>query len=180
MSAFLSHARRVALVASSLLLVVPAAADARGADRDRDGMPDRWERKHHVAAAKKDRDRDGLTNAFEYRAKTNPRKRDTDRDGIRDGREDFDRDGLDNLAEAKAGTHPRKRDSGRGGAKRVEDCPLDEEIFDEEMSEDELMNGPDWPGEHEVDPSDLEEGDEYDEDEDEDEDESFEEAEEGC
>jgi hypothetical protein len=73
------------------LLSLASAASAKGRDGNRDGLPDRWERSHHlslkVKQAKRDQDRDGLNNRGEFRAKTNPRDDDTDEDGIEDGDE---------------------------------------------------------------------------------------------
>jgi hypothetical protein len=78
-------AAMVALVALSL----PAAASAR--DRDRDHMPDRWEKKYglntHKNDARRDRDHDGLRNLAEYQANTNPSIDDSDGDGTEDGDE---------------------------------------------------------------------------------------------
>jgi hypothetical protein len=72
-------------------LVVPSAASAGARDRDRDGMPDKWEKRYGLNVKKndaaKDRDRDGVRNIDEYRAGSNPRRADTDRDGVRDGDE---------------------------------------------------------------------------------------------
>ena len=73
------------------LLAVPATADAKRRDRDHDGLPDKWEKKHHLsvhkANAKKDPDRDGLTNMREFKRHTDPRDADTDNDGLDDGDE---------------------------------------------------------------------------------------------
>jgi len=68
-------------------------------DRDHDGMPDRWERRHHVRHPDLDPDHDGLTNLQEYLVHTNPRKADTDGDGISDGDEDSNGDGQTNKQE---------------------------------------------------------------------------------
>jgi len=72
------------------LLAAPAAL-AGPRDRDRDGLPDRWERSNGLStkskSAKKDTDRDGLRNRTEYRLRTKPRVKDTDRDGLSDGYE---------------------------------------------------------------------------------------------
>ena len=89
------------------LVVLPcfgAAATASAArDRDRDGLPDRWEKRYHLSVVKKsarrDPDRDGLRNRGEYRHRTHPRRRDTDRDGHGDG------------VEVRKGTNPRDRRS---------------------------------------------------------------------
>src|SRR4051812_37968281 len=87
--------RRRPLVLLAALLVALAAAtpaSARRLDRDRDGMPDAFERAHRLNPhsrrdAHKDPDRDRLSNLAEFRARTNPRRADTDGDGIGDGRE---------------------------------------------------------------------------------------------
>src|SRR5829696_862653 len=72
------------LTCSSLL--VPAVAAAH--DRDHDGIPDRWERRHglspHTKSGKRDPDRDRLNNRQEFKHRTSPHRRDTDRDGLRD------------------------------------------------------------------------------------------------
>ena len=92
---------RTLVLLSLLALALPAGALAGARDRDRDGLPDRWEKTHRLKVgqrdAGKDPDRDGLTNRAEYRARTNPRRADTDRDGIKDG------------AERRCGTDPRRR-----------------------------------------------------------------------
>ena len=94
--------RVIALAALFVLALVPAAQA-----RDRDKLPDRWERKHHLNLqkndAKRDRDRDGLSNLREFRAHTNPRKPDTDGDGLKDG------------VERRFGFKPRDRDSDSDG-----------------------------------------------------------------
>ena len=98
-------------------LLVPAAAQAR--DRDRDGMPDRWEKRHGTQAKKKsagkDPDGDSVSNLGEFGAKTDPKRKDSDRDGVRDDDEDRDRDAVDNGNEDRQGTSSRKRDSDRDG-----------------------------------------------------------------
>src|SRR3954452_4195280 len=84
------------------LVAMGTSADAPR-DRDRDGLPDRWERAHRLSTSKKsangDPDRDGLRNRREFRLRTNPRKKDTDGDGYGD------------QAEVRAGTYPRSRRS---------------------------------------------------------------------
>jgi hypothetical protein len=71
------------------LLAVPAAADAKRRDRDHDGLPDKWEKRHdlsvHKKSAKKDPDRDGLNNKREFSRHSDPRDADTDNDGLDDG-----------------------------------------------------------------------------------------------
>jgi hypothetical protein len=115
----------------AFLYIAAAASGAAPRDRDRDGLPDRWERRHHlstgIANAKRDPDRDGLTNRRELRLRTHPRRADTDRDRLRDGAEvrryktnprkqDTDRDGLRDGAEVRRyHTNPRKQDTDRDG-----------------------------------------------------------------
>src|SRR3954471_14626443 len=86
--------RRIATGAATLLalaasLLLASAASAH--DRNRDRIPDRWERAHHLSLhvnqSRRDQDHDGLNNRGEYRAGMNPRDRDSDDDGVRDGRE---------------------------------------------------------------------------------------------
>ena len=78
-------AQRAILLALALLCALPAAAAAA----DRDGMPDRWERRYGLSVrvndARRDADGDRLTNVREYLSRTNPRRADTDRDGVADG-----------------------------------------------------------------------------------------------
>jgi hypothetical protein len=106
-------------------LAATVSAAAPG-DRDRDRLPDRWERKHHLSAAtpsaKRDPDRDRLNNRRELRLRTHPRRADSDRDRLRDGAEvrrfhtnprkrDTDGDGFRDRCELRKGTNPRKRRS---------------------------------------------------------------------
>ena len=75
-------------VLAALLVAVPSLA-AQGRDGNDDGLPDRWERHHHLSLkvnqAPKDQDADGLRNKGEYREGTDPRDPDTDGDGAEDG-----------------------------------------------------------------------------------------------
>src|SRR3954467_10196179 len=86
--------RRIATGAAMLLalaasLLLASAASAH--DRNRDRIPDRWERAHHLSLhvnqARRDQDRDGLNNRGEFKAHLNPRDADTDGDGLDDGDE---------------------------------------------------------------------------------------------
>lgn len=120
-------------VTVAVVLAVPVGA-AGPPDRDKDGLPDRWEQRYHLAVSKSsaraDPDRDGLRNRGEFKLGTKPRRADTDRDGLRDGPEvhrfktnprkrDTDGDGYSDRREIKAGTNPRKRASHPPGAPDV-------------------------------------------------------------
>jgi Bacterial TSP3 repeat len=94
-----------AATAVALLSTAAPALAGHSRDRDHDGMPDRWEHRHHVARARLDPDRDGLANVAEFRAGTDPHRADSDRDGLADG------------AEVRAGDNPRKRDSDGDGVR---------------------------------------------------------------
>jgi hypothetical protein len=80
----------VAALALAALSVAAVASADRGhcGDRNHDGLPDRWERHHHLSLkvnqAHRDPDRDKLDNRNEFRPGTDPNKRDTDDDGVRD------------------------------------------------------------------------------------------------
>jgi len=88
-----SHKLGLLLAAIGVLaiLAVPAIAAAKGRDRNHDGIPDRWEKRHHLSTrvnqARRDQDRDRLRNRAEFLAGTNPRNADSDGDGIPDGEE---------------------------------------------------------------------------------------------
>jgi hypothetical protein len=84
-----SGAIAVAAFAAIAMLALPAVGSAR--DRNRDRIPDRWEKRHDlslkVKQSRRDQDGDGLRNLGEYRAGTDPRDADSDNDGIPDGQE---------------------------------------------------------------------------------------------
>lgn len=105
------------LFALLLLLALPGVAAA--ADRDRDRLPDKWERKHHLSTKQNssggDPDRDRVDNRNEFRERTRPRDRDSDNDGRRDGAEDADRDKLRNAAEDATGNDPIDPDTDNDG-----------------------------------------------------------------
>ena len=95
---------RIMTLLVAIALIVPAAASAaRRTDRNHDGLPDRWERVHHLSLkvnqGPRDQDHDGLNNRTEYADHTDPRAADTDGDGITDANEDGDHDGVVNIAE---------------------------------------------------------------------------------
>jgi hypothetical protein len=108
------------VVMTFAILVVPASsAMAAQRDRDRDRMPDRWERAHGLSVSRAssggDPDRDGIDNRNEYRERTDPQRRDSDRDRSLDGREDRDGDGLSNAAEDRSGNDPDDPDTDNDG-----------------------------------------------------------------
>ena len=88
---------RVLPIAVLVFLAGSATASAR--DRDHDGLPDRWERRHELSTSKKsakgDPDHDELSNLREYRLRTDPQQSDSDGDGYED------------RLEVQAGTDPR-------------------------------------------------------------------------
>ena len=107
-----------AVCALALLAIASPAAAAPG-DRDRDGLPDSWERRHNLSTkhgrTNADPDHDRIDNRNELRQGTSPRARDTDRDRLRDGREDGDGDGLSNAAEDTYGQDPADPDTDNDG-----------------------------------------------------------------
>jgi len=68
-----------AATVASFTAAAPAVAHHTRLDRDRDGMPDRWERLHHVSRPDLDPDHDGLTNLQEYRTGHDPHRADNPR-----------------------------------------------------------------------------------------------------
>ena len=85
--------QRAGLLAAAIVALFAVAVPAGAASKDRngDGIPDRWEKRHGLSLkknqAKLDQDRDGLKNRGEWRNATDPRDRDSDDDGVADGRE---------------------------------------------------------------------------------------------
>ncbi len=79
----------VAALLALIMVSLPGSAAAK--DRNRDRIPDRWEKRHKLSLKKnqrkRDQDHDGLRNRGEWLAKTNPRDRDSDDDGTPDGKE---------------------------------------------------------------------------------------------
>jgi hypothetical protein len=116
-----------AVATLTALLVLAGLASAK--DRNRDGLPDGWEKRNRLSLKvkqhKRDQDRDKLNNRDEYKLKTNPRKADSDGDGLRDGEEyledtdprdpDTDDDGLRDGFEVTIGYDPTDPDSDGDG-----------------------------------------------------------------
>lgn len=90
-----SHRRLVIALAAALgaiaLLALPGFAAAKAKDRNHDGIPDRWEKSHHLSLkvnqARRNQDHEGLDNREEFENGTNPRAADTDTDGLTDSEE---------------------------------------------------------------------------------------------
>src|SRR4051812_10893801 len=130
------HARvLLAAITVLVLLVLPASASAKrhhaSKDRNHDGIPDKWAKRHHLGKghgmAKADPDKDGLKNRGEWRSRTNPRKADTDGDGVGDANEDRDSDDVDNGNELREHTNPCRGDSdGDGKRDGKEDADRDD------------------------------------------------------
>ncbi len=115
--------RRTFALAASLavgaLLLLAGSAAAHGGDRNRDRIPDRWEKQHHlslkVKQTRRDQDHDGLNNLGEWRSHTDPRDDDSDDDGIKDddenaGTVDSFANGVLTIKLAKGGTRDRPRE----------------------------------------------------------------------
>jgi hypothetical protein len=102
-----------AVAALGAMLLVASSAVAK--DRNRDGIPDRWEKRFDLSLkvdqANKDQDRDKVDNLNEFQEKTNPRDKDTDNDGRKDGKEDGDHDGLNNQNEDASANLPDDPDT---------------------------------------------------------------------
>ena len=99
----------ISVALALLVFALPATAGAkrshhksrhhRVADRNHNGIPDRWEHKFRVHKAAADPDHDGVANIGEFHNGTNPRDADTDNDGIKDGDDDANHDGIDDADE---------------------------------------------------------------------------------
>jgi hypothetical protein len=83
--------------AVATMAVLLTAGSAAAADKNRDGIPDKWEKQNHltlrVDQSPKDQDHDGLNNAGEYADHTNPHDSDTDNDGVNDSVDGDNHDG---------------------------------------------------------------------------------------
>ncbi len=117
------------LAALSALFVAPALAR----DRNRDQLPDGWEKRNKLSVkvkqSKRDQDRDKLNNKLEFKYKTNPRRADTDNDGLRD------RDEIDE------GTDPRDPDSDDDGLKDGFEVEIGYDPTDPDSDGDDIPDG---------------------------------------
>src|SRR5919201_1647293 len=133
----------VAVAAVAALMVVATSATAK--DRNRDRIPDRWEKKFHLSLkvnqANKDQDRDKVDNMNEFREGTNPRDKDTDNDGKKDGREDRDRDGLNNMNEDASANDPVDQDTDNDGVEDGQEVVGTIASFDGTTLTIDLLNG---------------------------------------
>lgn len=108
-----------AIAATVMVFAIVASADAGRSDRNGDGIPDRWAKKHGLNAKKnqanRDQDRDKVKNICEYEAGMDPRDRNSDNDRRRDGKEDSDDDGMVNSVESVVETDCGESDSDDDG-----------------------------------------------------------------
>jgi hypothetical protein len=93
------------VAAATMVLAIAATAGAMGGDRNHDGIPDKWAKKHGLKAnknqANRDQDRDHVRNLCEYQSGMDPKDKNSDNDRRSDGREDADRDGMVNSVESE-------------------------------------------------------------------------------
>ena len=114
------------LIALAIALVAVAALAAPGLagsrDNNRDRIPDKWEKRHHLSLkvdqSNRDQDRDDADNLCEFRSHDNPRDADTDEDGIEDENEADEiecENEVENENENEAGDDHRGPNRGPGG-----------------------------------------------------------------
>lgn len=110
---------RIAIAATVCMFILAATAGAISNDRNGDGIPDRWAKRHHLNAKKnqahRDQDRDRVMNICEYEAGLDPRDKNSDGDRKGDGREDSDHDGMVNSVESAVDTGCDDEDSDDDG-----------------------------------------------------------------
>lgn len=108
-----------------LSLAAPGAIARFAPDRNRDKIPDSWERRHRLSLkvnqAGRDQDRDRVSNLCEFQAGIGPRRDDSDNDQTRDGDEDSDGDGLANAVESRIRLGCGSADTDRDGIGDVDE-----------------------------------------------------------
>ena len=143
------------LAATLMFSYSTGVADAKGksivkkkkvvqVDKDRNGIPDVWQKKYHLGSGKsiatKDFDKDGLNNLQEYQLNLNPKLKDTDKDKLPDSKEDNDKDGLTNALEYKLKLNPVSVDTNHNK------IPDGDEDFDKDgvpnLTEVEFLSNP--------------------------------------
>lgn len=111
--------RLLATIALAVVALAAVAAQGSAAPKDRNsnGIPDAWEKKHDISTKKdrgnRDADADGARNRCEYQAKTDPNNADSDANGVADGDEDSDGDGATNRAESNLSSNCGRANSHR-------------------------------------------------------------------
>jgi hypothetical protein len=109
----------IGVAALAVLLVAATSAVAAPKDKNRDRIPDRWEKKFKLSLkvnqANRDQDRDRVDNLNEFREGTNPKDADSDNDGVKDGKEDAEHDGLNNHNEDVSANDPTDADTDDDG-----------------------------------------------------------------
>lgn len=109
----------IAALAVAGVMALAATAGAVSGDRNDDGIPDRWAKKHHISPklnqAHRDQDHDHVDNLCEYESGMDPRDRNSDDDRRTDGREDSDHDGMINRVESEVNSGCDDEDSDDDG-----------------------------------------------------------------
>ncbi len=121
----------VAAIVAALLAILAAPAIAK--DRNKDGLPDGWEKRNHLSLKlkqhKRDQDRDKLNNRSEFKYRTHPQKSDTDGDGLKDGEEIIE------------GTNPRDPDTDDDGLKDGFEVDIGYDPTDPDTDGDDVPDG---------------------------------------
>jgi hypothetical protein len=146
-----SHRRLAVALAAALgllaLLALPGFAAAKARDRNHDGIPDRWEKRHHLSLrvnqAHRNQDHEGLNNREEFENGTNPRDADTDNDSLTDAEDveagdsptdaDTDNDGIEDGEESVE--RAASDDSPGEEEQAVEDAGEEEQVGEESGEE---------------------------------------------
>lgn len=147
MRKLLAGAKSLSLIVATtaLMLVLATTAVAVRGDRNNDGIPDRWAKKHGLNAKKdqtnRDQDHDKVKNICEFEAGTNPKKKNSDRDRVRDGREDSDEDGMVNSVESTVQTDCGESDTDGDGTEDGDEISGFIHSFDGEILQLRMVDG---------------------------------------